>query len=358
MSNSERGIECQELSGPIRRILVATKYRFIGDTLLAIPLLRAVSQRWPDATVALMTGAKACELVKNSPYVHDVIEYDPYRASDKGVSCYIGLVSRLRRCRFDLVIVCNRSFHSALTAALAGARNRIGWSGFEKRDSMLTHTVPYDPGAPEVESYLDLVRCVSPSADFDPRVELWISPDERSAVRAKLPNGHLIGIQPGASHPEKQWPADRFAELAIGLLDSDPGSTVVLLGGPEEKAAADAMLAAIEPGIRNRLVSVVGEMSLRETLGALTFMELFVAGDTAIRHAAMALDRPSVALFGPTSVRKWGNADPPRHVALAARDGDLSSLSVDEVLSAAVAAWGEGRCNYEPQNGLGREVTV
>jgi ADP-heptose:LPS heptosyltransferase len=71
-------------------------------------------------------------------------------------------------------------------------------------------------------------------------------------------------------------------------------------------------------------------------------MDVFVAGDTAIRHAAMALNIPSVALFGPTSVRKWGNADPPKHAALAAHDGDLLSLTVDEVRAAVVAAIGEG----------------
>jgi lipopolysaccharide heptosyltransferase II len=329
-----------KLAGPIRRILVETKYRFIGDTLLAVPLLRAIARTWPEASISLVTGAKACELLKHCPYVHEFIEFDPYRACDKGLSSYFGLVSRLRDHRFDLAIVCNRSFHSALTACLGKARMRVGWSGFEKRDCLLTHTTPYDPNASEVESYLDLLRCVSTVTQADPRVTLWVTRQERESVRGRLAGSPIIAIQPGASHAEKQWPADRFAELAMRLRLENPGASFVLVGGPDERSATDSMARACDDRLRESLIDLVGVLPLRETLAVLTYVDLFVGGDTAIRHAAMALGKSSVALFGPTSARKWGNAAPPVHAVLAAEDGRVDSLTVDQVCGAASAALG------------------
>ncbi len=51
----------------MQRILVATKFRFIGDTLLAVPVIRAVRARWPDAHIVLLTGYNARALLQNNP---------------------------------------------------------------------------------------------------------------------------------------------------------------------------------------------------------------------------------------------------------------------------------------------------
>ncbi len=80
-----------------------------------------------------------------------------------------------------------------------------------------------------------------------------------------------------------------------------------------------------------KVTNLVGELSLRQTLAALTYMNIFIGGDTAIRHCATALGVSSIALFGPTSVKKWGNAKPPFHVALNSPTGVVSDIPVDDV---------------------------
>lgn len=255
---------------PVRRILVATKYRFIGDTLLAIPLLRAISHRWPEAKISLLTGARANELLVNCPYVHDLIEFDPYRKSDKGALSFLKLVGKLRQREFDVAFVCNRSFHAALIAFLAGSRIRIGWAGFDHRDFLLTHTVPYDPQASELESYLDLFRLVSPESQVLSNLELWVTDVERDSVRNQLPstlNGPLIGIQPGATHAEKRWPAEKYAELMQTLLEACPACRFVLIGGPDERVYSEQLKALLVPEVVSRCDCLVGKLPLRADIG-------------------------------------------------------------------------------------------
>lgn len=323
----------------VRRILIATKYRFIGDTLLSVPAIRAASELWPKARISLLTGSKALEIVQNCPYVHDAIEFDPYRPSDQGAARFLSVVRDLRKRRFDLALVLNRSFHSAFISTVGGAKLRAGWSGFAYRDFLLHASCPYRIDDSEIDSYLDVVACAYQAfearplpAAFDRSLEVWLTDQERSTVPLGLQGADaLVGFQPGATHGYKRWPAERFAALADHVVQSYYGVRIVLVGGPDECDIACRMLSLCSQETRERTIDLTGKLSLRGTLAALENLNLFVANDTAIRHAAITLKVPSVGLFGPTSALKWGNAAPPAHQVLIAPSGNIDDLGLDAV---------------------------
>jgi heptosyltransferase-2 len=321
----------------VERILVITKYRFIGDTLTAVPTLRAVKEQWPDAKVTLLSGARACELLQNCPYIDHYVEFDPYRLCDKGLTQYIKMLSTLRKERFDLALVLNRSFHSALTAALGGVRRRFSWRGFEHRDGLLTGGCDYDPNRAEVECFLDIFRTAGGEGPHSRRLELWITDDELLQASKVLPAGDfLIGVQPGATHAYKQWPVSAFGELCKQLNQFDSKVKFVLIGGPEEKGSSEEFLRLSRPDVVERTTNLVGCLPLRMTLAAVSQMNAFVGNDTAIRHAAVAMDIPSIGLFGPTSCSKWGNSAPPRHIAVPSTTGEMDGICVETVLNSFV----------------------
>ena len=328
--------------GDIHRILIATKFRFIGDTLLAIPIFRAARAQWPDAYIALLTGKNARVLLQNNPYLDEIIEFDPYK-SDKGRRPYLSLVRRLRAGRFDLCLALNRSFHSALTPWLGGVRIRAGFES-EGRGPLLNRRVPYDREKSEIACYFDVLHAVAPFAPVHPALELWVSEDEthqacerlREAWGEAVPRACLIGMQPGASLPRKRWGAACFAQVADALLRQDSGRRIVLIGGPEERDAAEEMLALCAPETRARTVSFTGSCDLRGSLGLVSRLGLFVGNDTAVMHSAVALGVPTVSLFGPTNPRKWGNYGP-CHRVLESPDGTMASVNVGDVQEAALS---------------------
>lgn len=335
-------------SGDIRRILIATKFRFIGDTLLAIPIFRAARAQWPDAHIALLTGKNARVLLQNNPYLDEIIEFDPYK-SDKGRRPYLSLVRRLRTGRFDLCLALNRSFHSALTPWLGGIRIRAGFES-EGRGPLLNRRVPYDREKSEIACYFDVLHAVAPHAPVNPALELWLSETETRQARARLveawgmdvPRACLIGMQPGASLPRKRWSAACFARVADALLRQDPRQRIALIGGPEERDAAEEMLACCAPETRARIVSFAGACDLRGSLALVSQIGLFVGNDTAVMHSAVALGVPTVSLFGPTNPRKWGNYGP-CHRVLESPDGTMASLDVEGVQAAAQALLAQGQ---------------
>ncbi|MBV9848721.1 MAG: glycosyltransferase family 9 protein [Armatimonadetes bacterium] len=328
----------------IRRILIATKFRFIGDTLLAIPIFRAARAQWPHAHIALLTGKNARLLLQNNPYLDEIIEFDPYK-KEKGPRAYLRLVRRLRRGHFDLCLALNRSFHSALTPWLGGARVRAGFKS-EGRGPLLNRRVDYDREKSEIACYFDVLRAVAPDAPVNPALELWVSDAERQSATARLRAAlgedfsrlRLIGIQPGASLPGKRWPPERFASVADALVDDDAWARLVVVGGPDEAEAARTMLDCCAPETRARAVDFAGAFDLRGSLAVVSRLRLFVGNDTAVMHSAVALGVPTVALFGPTNPRKWGNYGP-CHRVLESPDGTMGALEADRVIAAARELW-------------------
>ncbi len=344
--------------GGIHRILIATKFRFIGDTLLAIPIFRAAREQWPDAHIALLTGKNARVLLQNNPYLDEIIEFDPYK-TDRGLRADWKLVRRLRKGRYDLCLALNRSFHSALTTWLGGVRLRAGFRS-EGRGPLLTSPVDYDREKSEVACYFDVLRAVAPRTPVNPALELWISPEETRQARERLCEAwgepvsqlHLVGIQPGASLPHKRWSAAGFARVADTLAEEDAHLRIALIGGPEEQDAAEEMLSCCRPETRARIVSFAGACDLRGSLALVSQLGLFLGNDTAIMHSAVALGVPTVALFGPTNPRKWGNYGP-CHRVLEAPDGTMASLDAEEVQAAtrSLLAWHPG-CVGQAKSGI------
>ena len=285
---------------------------------------------------SLLTGALACELLRGCPYVDEFIEFDPYRKRDQGPARFCALIWQLRRRKFDVALMLNRSFHSALVASLARVPVRASWSGFEHRDWLLNRTCRYDPDASEVDCFLNVGRSVDADLTTHAGLGLWLAPDEIAAVPKRLQTGsRTVCIQPGASHGYKRWPVGRFAQVANHLGKAFEDLQVVTIGGHDECAAAQELLAQIEPPVLNRTVDLTGKLTLRQSLAALSYCSAFIGNDTAIRHAAVALGVPSLALFGPTNACKWGNAAPPDHLVIASTSGDITSIPVETVLKQA-----------------------
>ena len=326
----------------VKRILIATKFRFIGDTLLATPIFRAARAQWPDAHIALLTGKNARVLLQNNPYLDEIWEFDPYK-SDKGTRAYLHLVQRLRAGHFDLCLALNRSFHSALTPWLGGIKTRAGFES-EGRGPLLNCRVDYDREKSEIACYFDVLRAVAPNAPVNPALELWISADETSRAQEHLteawservPREYLVGIQPGASQARKRWSAAGFAAIADQLVALNPHLRLALIGGPDEKDATEEMLSLCGPEAKARAISFAGGCDLRESLALVSQLGLFLGNDTAIMHSAVALGVPTVALFGPTNPRKWGNYGP-CHRVLESPDGTMASIPAEDVLAAASA---------------------
>ncbi len=107
-----------------------------------------------------------------------------------------------------------------------------------------------------------------------------------------------IALVPGAAHASKRWPAERYGELARALIGE--GHQLVVVAGPGE----EQLVASLQAAAGRELNSTLGQ-GVDAVMQACASSQLVVGGDTGPLHVAAALDTPVLALFGPTSTRRW-----------------------------------------------------
>lgn len=327
-----------------QRLVVVTKFRFMGDTIVATPFLEQLRYHYPSAHISLLTSPTAVTALRGCAFVDELIPLQLRKG--KRWQHTLELLHRLRQGNYEAAFLLNRSLHCAAVCAWARIGVRIGYIN-EYRRLLLTVPIPYFFDRNEVDCHLDMLRALGLPA-FDALPTLCFSEAERhqawetlTARGVRPGQGPLIGIQPGSNDaPIREWGATRYARVADALVD-ETGGQVVLMGGKGEEETAQAMADAM----RHPAVNLVGTLPLREALTAIGQCDLWLGNDTGLLHAAVAQRVASVGLFGPNKVVRWGY-ETPRHRSLvafperpASDDAEvrrcLDAISEDQVLEAA-----------------------
>ncbi|HVL38772.1 MAG TPA: glycosyltransferase family 9 protein [Fimbriimonadaceae bacterium] len=301
---------------PPERLLIWLKPQYLGDAVMAAPLLDATASDRP--------------LVLAGPAVQQVLSHhrDAVEFTDAGRLRGLEVLRQglhLRRQRFGRVLLVNRSFRSALATRIAGIPIRVGHAT-EGRDLLLSHRVPYPADRYEAECYLDLWRALGHEAP-EARPALELTPEERLRGQ-ELAGGATVGIQPGARYAEKQYPLAKLAAVVQALVDDS--QRIALLGGPDEVEASRQFQKMLDVPV----VDLVGRCSIRETMASLATLRLMLGSDTGVMHLAVGVGCATVTIFGPNPAAKWGHPFAP-HRVFEAPKGDPARLPESAVLEGA-----------------------
>jgi len=276
---------------------------FIGDVVLAVPLLQLLRERFPEARIAAVTTPETAEVLSNHPAVDRVIIYDK-RGVRAGIPGIVRMAGELRSEAFDTAVIPHRSLRSALVCRLAGIPVRVGFDTSMGR-FLLTHKERYVPTDHEILRNLALSRPLGVPRSGMRLPKLYPSSADKLEVdtflREQWGEGALqrpplmVGIAPGSVWNTKRWPEQKFADL-IQMLARDQWS-VVLIGGKGDTE----LCARLRGGSKDaRVVDASGRLSLLQSADLISRCAVIVTNDSAPMHLALAMRVPIVALFGPT----------------------------------------------------------
>jgi lipopolysaccharide heptosyltransferase II len=266
---------------------------FLGDVVLTTPLLAVLADR--HGPVDVVTTPAAAPLLETHPAVRRVLGYDK-RKTDRGIAGLRRLARRLRAERYAVAYLPHRSLRSAALARLARIPRRVGYTDGWRW--LYTETRPRPRDGHEIDRLLALVEA-TPHHGARPTLQLVASDVARAEeeIRAAAVAPPFAALAPGSIWGSKRWP--HFAALARRLAQR---GDVVLVGGPDDAALADAIVAAAnDGGAAHRVVSLCGRLSLRESAAVIREAAILVTNDSAPLHFAQAVETPTVAIFGPTT---------------------------------------------------------
>ncbi|AHK78114.1 lipopolysaccharide heptosyltransferase [Ectothiorhodospira haloalkaliphila] len=277
----------------------------IGDVVMASPLPAALRSRWPGASVTWVVEPQAAPLVARLPLVDRVVvwpksQWRSWLQSFRWIRLGRDVIRLFRELRQDspgLALDLQGLLKSGLLTRLSGARERVGLGSREGSHLLMTRVVPRGGDNRLIGSeYRHLAQELGLEVgDFRMRVGLS---EADSQAAASVAQGHLRGYLvacPFTTRPQKHWVESYWAELAPRLWERY-GMRLVLLGGPDDRAAADRIAARAGEAVDNR----VGETSLTEAAAVIAGSRLMVGVDTGLTHMGPAFNVPTVALFGST----------------------------------------------------------
>jgi heptosyltransferase-2 len=273
---------------------------WVGDCMLAQPMLARLKQRFPACRIDLFAPPWTVALLQNFPEVDQVI-VNPFPHGALNFSARRALGKKLQSNQYDTAIVLPNSLKSALIPFFANIPNRIGFIG-EFRYGLLTDARPLDkqrlPLMVERFAYL-AEEAGAELAKPVPAPCLQVSADKRANLlnRFSLLTEQPIAIFcPGAEYGEaKRWPIAYFAELAQRLLER--GYVVWLIGSPKDHEVSEKIVGLANAQVKN----LCGKTDLSDALALLDAASLVVSNDSGLMHLAAALNKPLLALFGSSS---------------------------------------------------------
>jgi heptosyltransferase II len=302
----------KEAPGPPRRLLVAIP-NWVGDVVLATPVLAALRAHFPQAQIAYLMRPYVAEIVAGCGW-HDASHFWLRARGWRTIAATHTLAAELRVAAYDVALLLTNSFRSGVTAWWAGVPRRIGYAR-DGRTLLLTDRLrPLKQGgrfvpSPVLPYYIRLAEHLGcPVADR--RLRLGITDEQEAAGRKLLRHYGLDDgrpyalINPGAAFgAAKCWPPDRFAAVCDRLA-AEHNLRCVLVGAPHEAPLMQAIAAQSR--------GVVCCDNPGTTLGSLKVLarqaSLLVCNDTGPRHYGSAFNVPTVTIFGPTH-QAWTDTD-------------------------------------------------
>jgi heptosyltransferase-1 len=252
----------------------------------------------------------------------------------------------LRRERFDLCIDMQGTIRSSMVGWMAGANAFAGpadprerparWMYGQKIKVNTAHVI--EQGCEILGAAIgEPLTPAKAELPADATAEAW-----RDELLSRLIPGTTTPkfaiIAPSAGWGAKEWPAERYGAVAAELART--GYVPLVNAVYADDLLANDVVDASDG------TAVVVPCSVGQLIALTRRASLVIAGDTGPLHLAAALERPVVALFGPTDPARNGPYGTPSrvlrhpssrkdHTRHAATEEGLMQITVDEVVVAA-----------------------
>ena len=330
--------------------ILAIQVKQIGDVLLTLPALRVLRRNHPDAHITVAVSKAAEGLAQCFACVDEVVGvgqgfFEPSLCSRIGAPC------------FDISLDFSGTDRALFLSLLCGSHTRAGYDKHTEgffRSRVYTHSSEAELRKfHTVDYFTELLRTI----DIEPEEEpLSVTIPQETLARGKdivsgaLRNlgenpdtSRIVVIHPGTARSEKYWAAERWAEVITHIAGCGFVPFITGASGEEELSHLERIKATLGDV---KIADMVGKLSLLESASVIAECDAFLGVDTAAMHLASALQKPTVALFGPTSPYRWR----PRHekavVLISGQDGpgtrykpddeagDMMAISTRTVISA------------------------
>lgn len=278
-------------SGVIRRKnmpggILVVRLGAMGDIVHTLPAVASLKRSFPELPLTWIVESNWAPLLQGNPAIDRLILVE---RRNRGT--WAETRRQLRRNKYAMALDFQGLLKSAIVARLAGPESVVGFHRSEAREGaaawFYSKTV-HSRSRYIVDRNLDLAAAAGAT-----RISrtFYVPP---GTPEGNLPSDGFVLASPFAGWTGKQWPLEYYAEAA-GILGKELGLPLVLNGPPSAREALSR--------VPNALLHVSGLPGLIDATRRATAI---IGVDSGPLHLAAALEKPGVALFGPTDPDRNG----------------------------------------------------
>lgn len=262
---------------------------FIGDVVLATPLIEKIRLHYPNAVIDFLVRKGNESLLENHPHIRNVIVFDKKKRKYRNL---LKLIREIRKARYDYVINTQRFFATGLMTAMSGAKQTIG---FDKNplSRYFTKKVAHEissqsMGNHEVNRNLSLVEHLTGSFIVKPK--LYPANNDFEKIKGTTP---YICIAPASVWFTKQLPKERW----INFINEVPAHFTIYLMGSKSDVNLCEEIKSLFKGDESRVINLAGELTFLESAALMKNAAMNYVNDSAPLHFASAMNAPVTAVY-------------------------------------------------------------
>ncbi len=289
----------------------------LGDAVLLTAAVDAACNSLPEYDLDLLLGRAGAPVFEHDSRVRRVLSFDRHLISGRraftprSLLAWGKLLWFLRRERYDALILAHHmttlfgTLKLASLALLCGVPVRVG---LDNGRGFFLNMRYRDDGMGAISEGAYCVRLIQVlgGAPVPGRLSVRVDPKAETRAGNLLPEPvrrPVVAIHHGLGGwiPSRGWTPDGYARVAEILHDRVEG-TLLLIGGPEEVAAARQVAALANVPIE----VMAGQTDVQALAALLRRCDLYIGPDSGPMQLALALQVPVVSLWGPTNEAAWG----------------------------------------------------
>ena len=271
----------------------------VGDAVRALPVVNAIKRHAPNTHLTWLLEPGPASLIRGHPAVDEIVEFNKRR----GWRAYRDVRNQLEE-PFDLVIDLQIALKAGLLTAMLRSPVKLGFDRARARDlnwMFTNHTIEPHPVQHVQDQYFEFLEALGvPTEPVEYNLGPW--PGESIAIQPILNESKspIATLVIGASHPEKEWVPERWAEVADILADRYGMRTVIATSGSSRERETESIIMG---RAKNKPAVVSG---LRSLVALIDRSVLVISLDTAPLHMAVAQHRPVISLMGYSNPKRVG----------------------------------------------------
>lgn len=309
----------------IKRILII-KLRHHGDVLITTPVFSVLKELFPSIEIDALIYQETLPMLEFNPAISQIFCIDK---KWKKLNVFLqvakefALIKQLKQRKYDLIITLTEHWRCAWLCRLLRpkyslAPKIIGRNKFWKHS--FTHLQTWHNARRHiVETQLDALRRLGLSEQIaktsakSRELSLICGENAENNILQRLQKLNIakqkyIVLHPASRWFFKCWSAEKVAQLSVKILQEFPNLHLIITAAPDEKEKiyCQKIISQISQiSQTSKIISIFGELSLKELAALIKFSALFIGVDSAPMHMAAAVKTPLVALFGPSGDLQW-----------------------------------------------------